>query len=203
MSFLPIWGKNYCPTNYPPPSPQPRWTLQPTTAPTRPNPPPTPRLACCEMRQQGPFSEKLAAISAIMLIFACAPQQEASFSCAARCPRETATKQKLINQQRPQASSSTADNTGHIPSWQRLVSCDLCCVGMELGGSLLTELEPLGEVCWWKPRAVSLKRQQTVLDLDVVLWWLQWPDRVYFISTQTRGWQIHFYWLATVSPKIK
>lgn len=29
--------------------------------------------ACCEMWQQGPFSEKLAAISAIMLIFTCVP----------------------------------------------------------------------------------------------------------------------------------
>lgn len=114
LPFIPIRGGIIAPLNPPrPPPPTPR---QPPPDPLLSPPTSTPRLACCEMRQQGPFSDKLAAISAIMLIFACALQQEASFRCAARCPRETATKQKLINQQRPRASGSTADNTGHIPS---------------------------------------------------------------------------------------
>lgn len=38
-----------------------------------------------------------------------------SFRCAQRHPRETAAKQKLINQQRPWMNGSTADNTEHIP----------------------------------------------------------------------------------------
>lgn len=47
--------------------------------------------------------------------FSLVSHAEQSFRCAQRHPRETAAKQKPINQQRPWMKGSTADNTGHIP----------------------------------------------------------------------------------------
>lgn len=42
--------------------------------------------ACCEMWQRGPFREKLAAISAIMLIFACVPCRTEFLLCTETSP---------------------------------------------------------------------------------------------------------------------
>lgn len=42
--------------------------------------------ACCEMWQRGPFSEKLAAISAIMLIFTCVPCRTEFSLCTETSP---------------------------------------------------------------------------------------------------------------------
>lgn len=47
--------------------------------------------------------------------FSLVSHAEQSFRCAQRHPRETAAKQKPINQQRPWMKGSTADNTRHIP----------------------------------------------------------------------------------------